>query len=123
MSEKNVIFVQNSIINCVYHKRHKHKLSTSLHAVFRLIFWAMYTLSWLFLIFVVKKMRFSESRQNSIFEKLIFGHFEVLFRNLRVWLFFVSKVQDEYFSEKMSSLAGLKKNYSIFRKSTDVGHF
>ena len=28
----------------------------------------------------------------------------------------------KYFSEKISSLAGLKKNFSIFRKSTEFGH-
>ena len=39
------------------------------------------------------------------------------------WHFPVSTFQEEYFSAKMSSLAGLKKSYSIFRKSTDFGHF
>ena len=35
----------------------------------------------------------------------------------------VSTFKEEYFNEKMSSLAGLKKSYSIFRKSTNFGHF
>ena len=39
------------------------------------------------------------------------------------WLIPVSTFKEEYFNEKMSSLAGLKESYSIFRKSTDFGHF
>ena len=35
----------------------------------------------------------------------------------------VSTFKEEFFNEKKSSLAGLKKSYSIFRKSTDFGHF
>ena len=35
----------------------------------------------------------------------------------------VSTLREELFNEKMSSLAGLKKSYSIFRKGTDFGHF
>ena len=41
----------------------------------------------------------------------------------RGWYFPVSTFKEEYFNEKMSSLAGLKKSNSIFRKSTDFGHF
>ena len=41
----------------------------------------------------------------------------------RAWLFPVKTFKEEYFNEKMSSLAGLKKSYSLFRKSTDFGHF
>ena len=41
----------------------------------------------------------------------------------RGWYFIVSTFKEKYFNEKMSSLAGLKKSYSIFRKSTDFGHF
>ena len=42
----------------------------------------MYTLLYLFSILVVKKMRFSESSQNSVTEKSIFGHFDVIFLNV-----------------------------------------
>ena len=38
-------------------------------------------------------------------------------------LFAVSTVNKEYFNEKMSSLAGLKKSYAIFRKSTLLAIF
>ena len=41
----------------------------------------------------------------------------------RGWYFPVSTFKKKYFFEKMSSLAGVKKSYSIFRKSTDFGHF
>ena len=41
----------------------------------------------------------------------------------RGWYFPVSTVEEEYFNEKMSSLAVLKKSYSFFRKSTDFGQF
>ena len=37
-------------------------------------------------------------------------------------LFPVSTLKKEYFNEKMSSLAGLTKTYSIFHKSADFGH-
>ena len=53
-------------------------MSTSLHAVFHLIFGNVY-----FVIVVSyicrQKLRFSENSQNSISEKSIFGHFEVIF--------------------------------------------
>ena len=39
------------------------------------------------------------------------------------WLFPVSTFKQEYFNKKMSSLVALKKSYSIFRKSTEFGHF
>ena len=39
----------------------------------------------------------------------------------RGWLFSFSKFEEKFFKEKMSFLAGLKKSYSIFRKSTDFG--
>ena len=73
-------------------------------------------------------MQFSESSQNSISENSFFGHFEVDFSTYnffpgRGWYFPVSTSKAEYFDEKMNSLAGLKKNYSISRKITDVGHF
>ena len=76
-----VIFVQNSIINYIYPKRHKIKMSTSLHAVFNVVFGNVY-----FVIVIIniygRKMRFPESSQNSIPEISIFGHFEVIFLNV-----------------------------------------
>ena len=41
----------------------------------------------------------------------------------RGWFFPVSTLKEKSFNEKMSSVASLKKSYSIFRKSTDFGHF
>ena len=56
-------------------------MSTSLHAVFNVVSGNVY-----FVIVVFnsrgRKMRFSESSQNSISEKSIFGHFEVIFLNI-----------------------------------------
>ena len=57
-------------------------MSTSLHAVFNVVSGNVY-----FVIVVFnsrgRKMRFSESSQNSISEKSIFGHFEVIFLNIQ----------------------------------------
>ena len=39
------------------------------------------------------------------------------------WLFSVSTSKEEYFKEKMSSLAGLNKIYPVFRTNSDTGHF
>ena len=56
-------------------------MSTSLHAVFNVVSGNIY-----FVIVILniygRKMRFSESSQNFISEKSIFGHFEVVFLNL-----------------------------------------
>ena len=41
----------------------------------------------------------------------------------RGWLFPVSRFKDFFFNEKMSSPAGLKKKFSLSRKSTGFGHF
>ena len=41
----------------------------------------------------------------------------------RGWYFAVSTFKKEFFKAKMSSIAGLKKSYSISCKSTDFGHF
>ena len=38
----------------------------------------------------------------------------------RGWLIPVSRFQEEYFNENTSSLAGLKKSYTIFRKSNSI---
>ena len=66
-----------------------------------------------------RKMGFSESCQNPIYEKSIFVHFGVIFLNVsffpgRRWFFPVSIIKEEYFNEKMSSLAGLKKKLLNF---------
>ena len=78
---KGVIFVQISIINCVYLKRHKYKMSTLLHAVFNILFGNLYfvLLIW---VFHGRKMQFSEGSQKSISEISIIGHFEVIFLNV-----------------------------------------
>ena len=56
-------------------------MSTSLHAVLNVIFGNVY-----FVIVISsicgQKIRFSESSQNSMSEKSIFGHFEVIFFNV-----------------------------------------
>ena len=56
-------------------------MSTSLHVVFNVVFDNVY-----FVIVIFnscgRKVRFSESSQNSMTEKSIFGHFEVIFLNV-----------------------------------------
>ena len=56
-------------------------MSASLHAVFKVVSGNIY-----FVIVILniygRKMRFSESSQNSMSEKSIFGQFEVIFLNL-----------------------------------------
>ena len=56
-------------------------MSTSLHAVFNVVFGNVY-----FVIVILniygRKMRFFESTQNSMSEKSIFGRFEVIFLNV-----------------------------------------
>ena len=59
-------------------------------------------------------MRFSESSQNSISVKSIFGHSEVFFSTYELFPgrecnFPVSALEEKYFNEKMSPLASLKK--------------
>ena len=53
-------------------------MSTSLHAVFNVVYGNVY-----FIVVIFnscgQKTRFSESSQNSMSEKSIFGHFEVIF--------------------------------------------
>ena len=69
------------MINCVYPKHHKYKVSTSLHAIFDVVFGNVYFVIVIFNIHG-QKMRFSESSQKSVSEKSIFGHFEVIFLNV-----------------------------------------
>ena len=88
-------------------------MSTSLHAVFEVVFGSIYFVIVIFNIHG-RQMRFSESSQNSLSEKSIFGQFEVFFLNVKIfaragWLFPVFTIKEEYFTENMSSLAGLKK--------------
>ena len=59
-------------------------MSTSLHAVFIVVFGINYSVIVIFTS-CGRKMRLSESSQNSISEKSIFGQFEVIFLN--VWFF------------------------------------
>ena len=56
-------------------------MSTSLHAVFNLISGNVYFVIVIFN-FHGRKMRFSESSQNSISENTIFGPFEAVFLNV-----------------------------------------
>ena len=56
-------------------------MSTSLHAVFKVDFGTVYFVIVIFNIHG-QKVRFSESSENSISEKSIFGHFEVIFLNV-----------------------------------------
>ena len=56
-------------------------MSTSLHAVFNLVFGNVYFVIDFFNIHG-RKMRFSESTQNSLSEKSIFDQFEVMFLNI-----------------------------------------
>ena len=78
-----MIFVQNSILNCVYHKRPKYKMSTPLHAIFIVVFG---NVDFVLVISIIlgRKRRVSESSQNSISEKSIFGQLEVIFLNILV---------------------------------------
>ena len=59
-------------------------MSTSLHEIFNVVSGSVYC------VIVIsnihgRKMRFSESSQNSISEKSNFGHFEVIFLNVDVF--------------------------------------
>ena len=60
-------------------------MSTSLHAVINVIFG---NIGFVTVIFNIhgQKMQISESSQNSIFEKSIFGHFEVIFLYVQIFL-------------------------------------
>ena len=93
-------------------------MGTSLHAAFNLVSGNEY---WAIVIFIIggQKTRFSESSQNSMSEKSIFGHLRSFFSTYKVfpgqvWLIPVSTFKEEYFNEKMSSLAGLKKKVFNF---------
>ena len=56
-------------------------MSTSLHAVFIVVFGNVYRVMVIFDI-LGRKVQFSESTQNSMSEKSIFGQFEVIFLNV-----------------------------------------
>ena len=59
-------------------------MSTSLHAVFNVVSGNVY---FVIVIFNIsgRKMRFTESSLNSVSEKSIFGHFEVIFLNIYIF--------------------------------------
>ena len=59
-------------------------MSTSLHAIFNVVFGNVYCVIVIFNIHG-QKMRLSESGQNSMSEKSIFGHFEVFFLNVQIF--------------------------------------
>ena len=93
-------------------------MSSKLHAVFNVVSGNVYFVIGVFKIHG-QKMQFSESSQNSITEKSIFGHFEVFFFHSIFffhgkWYFPVSTFKRKYFNETMSSLAGLKKQLFSF---------
>ena len=56
-------------------------MSTQLHVVVIVVFGNVYFVLVIFNI-CGRKMRFSESSQNPVSEKSIFGHFEVIFLNV-----------------------------------------
>ena len=59
-------------------------MSSKLHAVFNVVSGNVYFVIGFFNIHG-QKMQFSESSQNSLSEKSIFGHFEVFFLNVLVF--------------------------------------
>ena len=58
-------------------------MSTTLHAIVIVVSGNVYFLIVIFNLHG-RKIRFSESSQNSISEKSIFGHFEVIFLNIQI---------------------------------------
>ena len=72
------------MIKCVYPEHHKYKMSTSLHAVFKVVPGNVYFVS-VFSSIHSRKMRFSGSTQNSMSEKSIFGQFKVIFLNVKMF--------------------------------------
>ena len=80
--KKKFFFVYNSINYSVYHKRQNFKKSTTLHAALQVLCSTVYIVKILFPLFMVKKN--SASSQKCIPEKLIFGHFEVIFHNILI---------------------------------------
>ena len=104
-------------------------MSTTLRAVFDLVFKNVHFVPVTINIHGRKKRLSASSQNSSSYPK---NHFLV---NLKSYfstfkffpgqeiLFLVSTLKVEYFNEKIGSLAGLIKGYSISRKSTDFGHF
>ena len=102
-------------------------MSTTLHAVFEVIFGNVY-----FVIVMFnnhgRKMRFSESSQNSISEKSNFGHFEFLFFYVQIFprarvAFSCYYIQVKVIYQKNELSTWSLKKFSIFCKSTDFGRF
>ena len=100
-------------------------MSTTLHVVFIVICSNVYFVVVIFTIYG-QKCNFLEAVKIP-YPK---NRFLVILRSLlstdkffpgQGWLFPVSTSKENYFNEKMSSLAGLKKSFSISYKSTDFG--
>ena len=102
-------------------------MSTSLHAVFNVIFG---NADFVIVILSVqgRKIRFFESSQKSVSEKSISVTLRSFFSTYKIfpgreWLIPLIEFKVEFFNGKMSFIAGLKKSDSILRKSTDFSHF
>ena len=112
----------------VSQKNRGYKTNTLSHAVSKVVFGQKILCS-TFSNIHVGKMRFSASSQNSISEKSfslsLWGHFFSTYTIFpgRGWSFLVTKVKEQYFNEKMSSLVGFNKIYSNSSKSSDFAHF
>ena len=118
--KKGVFFVQNCIFKCVYHKLHKYEVSTSIHAIFDLVFRNSY-----FFIVISNtcgpKMQFPANSQNSISKNSIFVNLRSFFSTYKnfpeqEWLIPVSKFKEEFLTKQLSSLAGLRKAIQFLAK-------
>ena len=95
-------------------------MSTPLHAVFNVVSGNVYFVIVTFNI-CDRKRRSSESTQNSISQNRFLVTLRSFFSTYkfflgRGWFFPVSTFKEEYFNEKMSSLAGLKKVIQFYAK-------
>ena len=96
-------------------------MSTSIHAVFNVVFGNVYFVIVNFNI-LGRKMRFSESTQNFLSEKSIFGHLVSFFSMYE----FFQGGGGIYLLVHLSKSILTKtwaKSYLIFRKNTDFGNF
>ena len=98
----------------------------------RILMWilAMYTLLKLFSLFVVEKCDFllvvkipHPKIQFLVSLMSSFSTYKLFPERGAGMVAPVIKFKKRFFNDTMSSLAGLKKSYLIFRKSTDFGHF
>ena len=95
-------------------------MSTSLHAVFNLIFDNLYFVMAIFIIHC-RKVRFSESSQNSTSEKSIFGHLRSFSSTYKFFpgrgrLFHVSTIQGKFFERKDELSTWSQKNNQFSAK-------